>query len=89
MVRREKDEEEEQWSWKEGWPQPGEEEKGNGGVELLKGGHGSDLGKQGCPVDNRGRKSRRREKGTHFGGGDGSMEEEEREIKAQIGRAHV
>lgn len=25
--------------WKEGWPQPGEREKGKGGVEV-KGGHG-------------------------------------------------
>ena len=36
---------EEHWSWKEGWPQPGDEEKGKGGVEL-KGGH--DLGVDGC-----------------------------------------
>jgi len=37
------------WSWKEGCPQFGEAEKGNGGVEL-NGGHGcseSDPGKQG------------------------------------------
>ncbi|GAB4839917.1 hypothetical protein Ancab_020627 [Ancistrocladus abbreviatus] len=31
---------EEHWIWKEGWPQPGEEEKGKGGVEELKGGQG-------------------------------------------------
>lgn len=29
---------EEHWIWKEGWPQPGEEEKGKEGVEV-KGGH--------------------------------------------------
>ena len=28
----------EHWIWKEGWPQPGDEEKGKGGKEA-KGGH--------------------------------------------------
>lgn len=30
--------EDEHWSWKNGWPQPGENEKGKGGLDL-KGGH--------------------------------------------------
>lgn len=48
MVARE-EEEEEQLSWKEGWPQPGEGENGNGGVEV-KGGQLKDLvmGEQEC-----------------------------------------
>lgn len=32
------EEEDEHLTWNEGWPQPGEEEKGKGGVEV-KGGH--------------------------------------------------
>lgn len=47
MVRREKDavaEEVEvgQWRWNEGWPQPGEVENGNGGDDVLNGGHDDD-----------------------------------------------
>lgn len=33
----------EHWIWKEGWPQPGEWEKGNGGGVVVNGEQGGDL----------------------------------------------